>query len=102
MRIGVDVGGTNTDAVVMDGAEVVGWTKTPTTPDVSHGIITALERLLDQTRAPKGQRRARTFHDRSAGVPACRSSDGTAIANPPSARKIPHHAERKEGAGSWS
>jgi N-methylhydantoinase A/oxoprolinase/acetone carboxylase beta subunit len=55
MRIGIDVGGTNTDAVVMDGAEVVGWTKTPTTPDVSHGIITALERLLDEQRVPKEQ-----------------------------------------------
>jgi len=35
MRIGVDVGGTNTDAVLMDGTKVVGWFKTPTTPDVS-------------------------------------------------------------------
>ena len=26
MRVGVDVGGTNTDAVLMDGREVVAWT----------------------------------------------------------------------------
>ena len=55
MRIGVDVGGTNTDAVLMDGVEVVGWTKTPTTPDVGQGIITALRQLLDQTQVPKAQ-----------------------------------------------
>ncbi len=55
MRIGVDVGGTNTDAVVMDGVQVVGWTKTPTTPDVGRGIITALQQLLDQTQALKSQ-----------------------------------------------
>src|SRR5579884_1556579 len=53
MRIGIDVGGTNTDAVVMDGARVVGWTKTPTTPDVSRGIISALTDLLRQTQVPK-------------------------------------------------
>ena len=53
MRIGIDVGGTNTDAVVMDGAKVVGWFKTPTTPDASHGIITALTKLLEQTQVPK-------------------------------------------------
>jgi N-methylhydantoinase A/oxoprolinase/acetone carboxylase beta subunit len=55
MRIGVDVGGTNTDAVLMDGVDVVGWTKTPTTPDVGQGIITALQQLLDQTQVPKAQ-----------------------------------------------
>src|SRR5438105_14327913 len=55
MRIGVDVGGTNTDAVLMDGIDVVAWTKTPTTPDVGRGIITALQHLLDQTQAPKSQ-----------------------------------------------
>jgi N-methylhydantoinase A/oxoprolinase/acetone carboxylase beta subunit len=55
MRIGVDVGGTNTDAVLMHGSDVVAWTKTPTTPDVGRGIITALQHLLDQTQAPKSQ-----------------------------------------------
>src|SRR5689334_14050531 len=55
MRIGVDVGGTNTDAVLMDGADVVGWTKTPTTPDVGQGIVTALQQVLHQTHAEKSQ-----------------------------------------------
>ena len=36
MRIGIDVGGTNTDAVLMDGIDVLGWRKTPTTPDVGY------------------------------------------------------------------
>ncbi len=43
MRIGIDVGGTNTDAVLLDGAEVVLATKTPTTPDVLSGVRRALE-----------------------------------------------------------
>jgi len=50
MRIGIDVGGTNTDAVLMEGASVIGWVKTPTTPDVTGGIVTALQDLLEQTR----------------------------------------------------
>lgn len=49
MRIGIDVGGTNTDAVLMDGREVVGWHKTPTTPDVTEGITTALGQILADT-----------------------------------------------------
>jgi len=49
MRIGIDVGGTNTDAVLMDGPRVVSWYKTPTTPDVSSGIISALEHVLNES-----------------------------------------------------
>src|SRR5712691_10329758 len=52
MRIGIDVGGTNTDAVLMDGASVVSWYKTRTTPDVSSGIISALEHVLHESQAP--------------------------------------------------
>lgn len=46
MRIGIDVGGTNTDAVLMDGTTVVASIKTPTTPDVSDGITTGLRSLV--------------------------------------------------------
>jgi N-methylhydantoinase A/oxoprolinase/acetone carboxylase beta subunit len=46
MRIGIDVGGTNTDAVLMNGDSVVASHKTTTTPDVSTGIIAALEHVL--------------------------------------------------------
>ncbi len=46
MRIGIDVGGTNTDAVLMDGKAVVSATKTPTTANVSEGIATALRAVI--------------------------------------------------------
>jgi len=55
MRMGVDVGGTNTDAVLMDGTKVVGWFKTPTTPDVTTGITTAIKTALEQTKVPTDQ-----------------------------------------------
>lgn len=48
MRIGVDVGGTNTDAVVMGAAGVAGWHKTPTTPDVYSGIIGAISAAMEE------------------------------------------------------
>ncbi len=48
MRIGVDVGGTNTDAVLMDGATLLAQAKLPTTPDVTTGIVSALEEVLTQ------------------------------------------------------
>jgi len=50
MRIGIDVGGTNTDAVLMSGRTVIGWAKSPTTPDVSSGIVNVLAALLEQTK----------------------------------------------------
>ena len=46
LRIGIDVGGTNTDAVLMDGPQVVAKLKTPTTEDVTSGITTALRHVL--------------------------------------------------------
>jgi len=46
MRIGVDVGGTNTDAVLMDGREVKAAHKAPTTANVSDGIVAAIENVL--------------------------------------------------------
>lgn len=49
MRIGIDVGGTNTDAALMDGASVIGACKTPTTSDVSSGIIAVLKQVLAMT-----------------------------------------------------
>lgn len=44
-RIGIDVGGTNTDAVLLDGAAVVHSVKRPTTEDVTSGILDALREL---------------------------------------------------------
>ena len=45
-RIGIDVGGTNTDAVLVEGAKVVHAIKTPTTEDVTSGVLTALRMLV--------------------------------------------------------
>lgn len=49
MRIGVDVGGTNTDAVLMDGCNVIAAQKTPTTENVSDGIVNAITSVLNQS-----------------------------------------------------
>jgi len=45
-RIGIDVGGTNTDAVLIEGTNVLCTVKTATTEDVLGGIVTALTELL--------------------------------------------------------
>ena len=47
MRIGVDVGGTNTDAALLNDRNVLAAAKRPTTPDVTGGIVAALGALLD-------------------------------------------------------
>ena len=49
LRIGIDVGGTNTDAVLMSGMRVVDWVKSATTPDVTSGVTSALRGLLART-----------------------------------------------------
>lgn len=46
IRLGIDVGGTNTDAVLVDGKSVLHAVKTATTREVGDGIVTALERLI--------------------------------------------------------
>lgn len=46
MRIGLDVGGTNTDAVLMNGSRLVAEAKRPTTADVSSGIFAALTSVI--------------------------------------------------------
>lgn len=45
MRIGIDVGGTNTDAVLLEGTTVLASNKSATTDDVTSGIIQALDAL---------------------------------------------------------
>ena len=50
MFIGVDVGGTNTDAVLMDGTRLAGAAKAPTTADVTSGIVAAVTELMTQDR----------------------------------------------------
>jgi hypothetical protein len=48
MRIGVDVGGTNTDAVLLSGRNVLGAVKRPTSKDVSSGIAEAITALISE------------------------------------------------------
>ncbi|HUW77476.1 MAG TPA: hydantoinase/oxoprolinase N-terminal domain-containing protein, partial [Candidatus Nanopelagicaceae bacterium] len=46
--IGVDVGGTNTDAAALSSSDrnVLAAVKSPTTSDVASGVVTSIERLL--------------------------------------------------------
>ena len=53
-RIGIDVGGTNTDAVLLEDGRVVHAVKTPTTPDVTGGIVTALDLLGRHPQVARG------------------------------------------------
>jgi N-methylhydantoinase A/oxoprolinase/acetone carboxylase beta subunit len=49
LRIGIDVGGTNTDAVILDQQDrLLAKVKHPTTPDVTTGILSALKLVLGQ------------------------------------------------------
>lgn len=50
IAIGIDVGGTNTDAVLLDGREVVVAFKTPTSNDTTSGIEVALAAVVTQAR----------------------------------------------------
>ncbi len=52
MRIGIDVGGTHTDAVILDGDIVVSSVKALTSKDVSSGILSALDYLLADSKIP--------------------------------------------------
>lgn len=62
-RIGVDVGGTNTDSVILDARAsdapnrgVIALQKTPTTsPNVTDGIETAVRSVLEQSKVPREQ-----------------------------------------------
>ena len=51
-RLGIDVGGTNTDAVILDRSDqVLAKAKVPTTPDVTGGIVAALEAVISSSDA---------------------------------------------------
>lgn len=55
MKIGVDVGGTNTDAVVLGANGVLGWRKTPTTADVYSGIVSAITQAIADARVDRAE-----------------------------------------------
>ncbi|MEP3891849.1 MAG: hydantoinase/oxoprolinase family protein [Hellea sp.] len=53
MRIGIDVGGTHTDAVILEGDEVIAATKALTSADVVSGVTAALDEILKQSGVPQ-------------------------------------------------
>src|SRR5437763_4848169 len=54
-RIGIDVGGTNTDAVLLEDGRIVHAVKTPTTADVTAGIVAALGLLSRHPEVARGR-----------------------------------------------
>mgnify|MGYP001176591992 CR=1 FL=1 len=54
MHIGIDVGGTNTDAVLIEGQQVLASIKAPTSQDVTEGIVSALGTLMRQAAVDPG------------------------------------------------
>jgi N-methylhydantoinase A/oxoprolinase/acetone carboxylase beta subunit len=56
LRIGIDVGGTNTDAVILDSRDrLLAKVKRPTTADVTTGIVSALQLVLGQLEGAAGR-----------------------------------------------
>lgn len=51
MHIGVDVGGTNSDAVLMEGRQVLGWYKAATTRDIATGVSEAIGGVIARASA---------------------------------------------------
>ncbi|MFV0386030.1 hydantoinase/oxoprolinase N-terminal domain-containing protein [Paracoccus sp. (in: a-proteobacteria)] len=54
LRLGIDVGGTNTDAVILRDREVLAGVKSATTEDVMSGIRDALEHVIEQAGVARG------------------------------------------------
>ncbi len=55
-RMGIDVGGTNTDAVIVDdNLNIISSIKTPTTEDVSTGIFESIQKALADSKIDKNQ-----------------------------------------------
>lgn len=55
MRIGIDVGGTHTDAVILQGDKVLASTKALTSADVISGITNALDVILNDSGIPQSE-----------------------------------------------
>jgi len=76
LRVGIDVGGTNTDAVVLDASDrVIAKAKRPTTPDVTAGLRAALDAVLTELAQPGASGRAPSGPH--AGVPSGPPSGGS-------------------------
>jgi N-methylhydantoinase A/oxoprolinase/acetone carboxylase beta subunit len=53
LRIGIDVGGTHTDAVVLDEQNVVASTKVLTSANVRDGVVNALDEVLSESQVER-------------------------------------------------
>ncbi|PQE32022.1 hypothetical protein CJF32_00001628 [Rutstroemia sp. NJR-2017a WRK4] len=51
--IGIDVGGTNTDAVVLQNENVLAWHKTPTTSNIQDGVEEAIAAVIKKADIPR-------------------------------------------------
>ncbi|KAM3076099.1 hypothetical protein ACMFMG_006383 [Clarireedia jacksonii] len=51
--IGIDVGGTNTDAVVLQNENVLAWHKTPTTSNIQDGVEEAIAAVIKKANIPR-------------------------------------------------
>ncbi len=54
VRIGIDVGGTNTDAILMQDGVVLVAIKVPTSQDIGSGIATAVKAIMEQADVSAG------------------------------------------------
>ena len=55
LRLGIDVGGTNTDAVLMDGDKVLAWHKVATGLHITDAIVAAAGAVMEQGNAVPNQ-----------------------------------------------
>lgn len=56
LKLGIDVGSTHTDAVILTAKnEFVGAVKTPTTVDVTKGVVNSIDRVLKKTGVDPGE-----------------------------------------------
>ena len=53
LRLGIDVGGTNTDAALIADGVVVASIKTPTTEDIGSGIVGAIRKVIGLANVPR-------------------------------------------------
>ncbi|WP_434360484.1 hydantoinase/oxoprolinase family protein [Parasalinivibrio latis] len=101
LRVGIDVGGTNTDAVIMQGRELLASVKVNTTKDVTSGVKEALNQVIALGSIEKKQLSAvmiGTTHFTNAVVEQTRLTPTAVIRLAlPSASAIPPMAQWPEG-----
>ncbi|WP_104399223.1 hydantoinase/oxoprolinase N-terminal domain-containing protein [Vibrio penaeicida] len=101
LRVGIDVGGTNTDAVIMKGSELLASVKMNTTKDVTSGVKEALNQVLKIGKVDKKDLSAvmiGTTHFTNAVVEQTRLTQTAVIRLAlPSSSAIPPMAQWPEG-----